>query len=175
MPRVDRRLMKNYAGYMSKKNLKNRSGFTLMELLVVTSILAALAVVVFTALNPVQRIKEANDSRRQADVDSLLTSIHQYIVDNEGNLPAGMSTGMAEIQLGTDTSGCAVSSGGCAAVGTACLNLTSPLSSYLKTMPVDPVSGSAGKTSYTVVVDSNNIITVRACGAQAATAILSSR
>lgn len=151
------------------------AGFTLIELLVVTSIIAALAVTVFAALNPPQRIKEANDSRRRSDVDSILIAIHQYIVDNDGSLPTGLSTGMVETQIGSDTSGCEISTAGCAAAAAACVNLTTPLTAYLKTVPVDPVSGSATRSGYTVEVDTNNIVTIRACGAQAASSISSSR
>lgn len=156
-----------------KRNLT--SGFTLIELLVVTSIIAALAIVVFAALNPPQRIRDANDARRRTDVDSLLISIHQYIVDNDGALPTGMSTSMAEQQLGTGLSACEISDGGCDTNLGACIDLSAPLAPYLKTIPVDPVFGTTSSTYYTVAVDSNNIVTVRACGAEASSEIYSAR
>ncbi len=145
---------------------QNQQGFTLIELLIVIVIIAVLAVTVFVALNPVKRIKDAQDARRVTDVENILTAIHEYIVDNKGNLPTGLSLGMSEVQLGTDTSGCAVSTGGCTATPSACLDLTTPLAKYLKSIPYDPSVGSAGKTDYTVAVDSNGIVTVRACGAE---------
>src|SRR5688572_19022328 len=116
------------------KVLTNSRGFTLIELLVVIAIIASLAVVVFVALNPSQRIKDSRDSRRSADVQSILTSIHQSIVDNKGALPAGLTTGMAERQLGTAATGCAVATNGCAVVNVACLDLSTPLTKYLKTI-----------------------------------------
>ena len=145
---------------------KNQQGFTLIELLIVIVIIVILAVTVFVALNPVKRIKDAQDARRITDVENILTAIHEYIVDNKGNLPTGLSLSMAETQLGTDSAGCAVSTGGCAATPSACLNLATPLAKYLKSIPYDPSVGSSARTDYSVVVDSNGIVTVKACGAE---------
>jgi hypothetical protein len=134
------------------------------------------AIVVFVALNPAQRLKDARDAHRTADVDTILTAIHSYIVDNQGSLPSGLSTGMSEVQLGSAGSGCTTSSGGCSVAATACTNLATPLAKYLKTIPIDPsLSFSSTKTNYSVVVDSNNIVTVKACGTEGSTNISSSR
>jgi len=162
---------------LPQKN-NNVGGFTLIELLLVIAIISALAITVFAALNPVQRLKDAKDSRRTSDVDTILTSIHQYIVDNKGALPSGLTTGMSEVQLGSGPTGCTIATGGCGVVSTACTDLSTPLTKYLKSVPVDP-SGSptytASKTGYSVVVDSNNIVTVKACGVEGSTNISASR
>lgn len=155
-----------------------QKGFTLIELLIVIAIIAALAVTVFAALNPVQRLKDAHDARRTSDVDTILTAIHQYIVDNKGALPTGLSTGMSEVQLGTGASGCAIATGGCSVVATACTNLATPLVAYLKSIPIDPTGGTtytSAKTGYSVVVDSNNIVTIKACGTEGTNNISASR
>lgn len=156
----------------------HQKAFTLIELLVVIAIIAALAVVVYSALNPAKRLEDARDSRRNADVDTILTSIHTYIVDNKGSLPAGLSSGMSEIQLGTGGSGCAISTGGCSVVAAACVDVSTPLVKYLKSMPVDPsgeTTYTSAKTGYSVVVDANNIVTVKACGTEGSTDISASR
>ncbi len=140
----------------------NNKGFTLIELLVVISIIVALAVGVFAALNPGQRLKDARDARRTSDVDSILTAIHQSIVDNKGTAPAGLSS--TEQQLGTAATGCAIATGGCNVAATACLNLTTPLAKYLASIPTDPLNGTAGTTKYSAVQDANGIVTIRACG-----------
>ena len=112
---------------------QKKKGFTLIELLVVIVIIAVLAVTVFVALNPGKRIKDARDSRRLSDLDSVLTAVHEYIVDNKGNLPTGLSAGMVEKQLGTAVTGCTTASGGCSVAGNAdCVDLTTPLVKYLK-------------------------------------------
>jgi len=147
--------------------MKNvRQGFTLIELMVVMAIISILAVSVFVALNPSKRIKDALDARRTTDISSILTAIHQYIVDNKGAFPTGLTAGMSEKQLGTVTSGCAISSGGCNITGSGdCINLSTPLVSYLKSIPIDPAGGSAALTNYSVGVDTYGIITVTACKA----------
>ena len=161
---------------MKFAHFDKQKGFTLIELLIVIVIIAALAVTVFVALNPVKRLADARDARRTADVETILTAIHEYIVDNKGALPTGLSTSMAETQLGTSATACGIVQAGCNSSTTACLDLTSTLSKYLKSIPVDPgASYSASKTGYTVTVDANNIITVKACGAEDTSSISQSR
>ncbi|HWY79466.1 MAG TPA: prepilin-type N-terminal cleavage/methylation domain-containing protein [Candidatus Sulfotelmatobacter sp.] len=155
--------------YLSSKE----KGFTLIELLVVITIIAALAITVFVALNPAGRLSNARDARRTADVDTMLTAIHASIVDNKGTAPAGLST--VEQQLGTATTGCAIATGGCTVTAVACLDLTTPLVKYLKSIPLDPKTGTAGITGYDAVQDSNGIVTIRACGTEGTNNISSSR
>lgn len=145
---------------------KIKKGFTLIELLVVVTILAILAVTVFVALNPGKRIKDSKDSRRSVDINSILTAVHEYIIDNKGALPTGLTAGMNEKQLGTAVTGCAVATGTCAVAGAAdCVDMSTPLVKYLKTIPIDP-DGTAALTGYSIVVDSNAIVTIKACGVE---------
>lgn len=161
--------------------LLTSKGFTLIELLIVIVIIATLAVTVFVAINPAKRFQDARDARRTSDVQSILTAIQQSIIDNKGALPAGLSAGMAEEQLGTDATGCAIATGGCSVVGgvgapgESCLDLSTPLVTYLKSIATDPKDGTAGKTKYAVVVDTNGITTVKACGTEGTTPIAVSR
>ena len=50
-------------------------GFTLIELLVVIAILGILAAVVLIAINPAERIKEANDTQIRSDVSTIASAI----------------------------------------------------------------------------------------------------
>lgn len=147
-----------------------QGGFTLIELLVVIAIIATLSTVVYVALDPVTRFADARNSRRFNDVNNILTAIHEYIVDNDGSLPPGIST--TEQQLGTCASG---GNTACPTAAAACLNLSSTLARYLKSIPTDPDGGIATTTNYSVVADSNNIITVRACNAELSETIQVSR
>ena len=143
---------------------KPHKGFTLIELLVVIAIIALLSVVVFVALDPVKRFADARNSTRFTDVNNIITAIHEYIVDNKGALPTGLSTSMLETQLGSCTTGGATLCTGAAA---ACVNLSTPLAKYLKSMPIDKGTGaSATTTGYSVTVDANNIVTVKSCMAE---------
>lgn len=152
--------------------VKRAAGFTLIELLVVIAIIAILAVTVFVALDPVTRFADARNSRRWTDINNYLTAVHSYIVDNKGVLPTGLSTSLAETQIGTCSSGGATNCSGAAA---ACVNLTTPLAKYLKSLPYDPKIGSVATTGYSVAVDANNLVTIKACGAENAAVIEVSR
>ena len=154
---------------------QSKRGFTLIELLIVVTIIAILAVTVFVALNPAQRLSDTKDARRSTDVDTILNAIHQSIVDNKGTLPSNLTLGGAEKQLGTGASGCAIATGGCAVTAAGCADLllgTQNLTKYLASMPVDPTGGTtytSSKTGYSAVVNSDGIVTIKACGAEGST------
>lgn len=161
---------------------KQRAGFTLIELLIVITIIATLAVTVFVAINPAQRLKDTRDARRTSDVQSILTAIHQAIVDNKGSYPTNFPAVGVEAQLGTGTAlVCSpLATGGCSVlVGQACVDLMAnvavDLIPYLKSMPIDPTTTfSSVNTGYAVVRDANGIVTVKACGTEGATPIAAS-
>jgi prepilin-type N-terminal cleavage/methylation domain-containing protein len=125
--------------------------FTLIELLVVIVIIAILAVVVFVALDPVTRFADARDAHRWSDVNSILTAVHECIVDNDGSLTACGIADTDTNELGT---------------GATELDLSTELAAYLKTMPEDPSTGTAAATGYTIAADANNLITVAAPDAE---------
>jgi prepilin-type N-terminal cleavage/methylation domain-containing protein len=156
-----------------KQNISQKKGFTLIELLLVIGIIAVLAVVVFVSLDPAKRFADARDARRQSDVETILSAIHQYIIDNKGAFPSGV--GVDERQLGTGGSACSVASGGCAVTDETCLDASSDLAKYLKSIPTDPQIGTAERTRYSVQSNADHIITVRACDTEGTTAISVSR
>lgn len=158
------------------KTQTSQKGFTLIELLVVIAIVVALGVTVFAALNPVQRLRDARDAQRITAVDQILTAIHTHIIDTK-LYPTGLTEGMLETQLGSgNAAACSpLATGGCNVLAsTACVNLTTPLANYLASMPFDP-NGTATVTGYTVVVDGNGLVTIKACAAEGGTNISVSR
>lgn len=168
------------------KRKKQTRGFTLIELLIVIVIIATLAVTVFVALNPAQRLKDTRDARRTSDAQSILTAIHQAIVDSRGSYPSNMPTvadGPKQLGTGDTAILCPALAGGGNCTTTAiCANLMADVAvdliPYLKSMPIDPTGGTtytAVKTGYTVIRDANGIVTVSACGTEGATVISASR
>jgi type IV pilus assembly protein PilA len=81
--------------------MRNRKGFTLIELLVVIGILAVLLAITLIAVNPAQNIQDAEDTQRRSDVTQILNAVSQYVVDNNGAVPAGITGTAAEIGDGT--------------------------------------------------------------------------
>jgi prepilin-type N-terminal cleavage/methylation domain-containing protein len=159
---------------MKTAQIKNSNkGFTLIEILVVIAILAILSAVVFVALDPVKRFEDSRNARRVSDVNTILTAIHESIVDTGGTLPGGLTTGMATpLEIGT----CAAAAGSALCTAVDCDDLGTALSTYLASAPIDPIGGAtydAVNTGYEVQVDANNIVTVEACAAESTTITVS--
>lgn len=55
-----------------------KKGFTLVELLIVITILAILSVAVIAALNPIEQANKATDARMKNDAAELLSAIERY-------------------------------------------------------------------------------------------------
>lgn len=53
-------------------------GFTLIELLIVIGVIAILAVAVLAAIDPVEQLRKADDSRRRADTVEVLKALDRY-------------------------------------------------------------------------------------------------
>ncbi|MEK7630793.1 MAG: type II secretion system protein [Patescibacteria group bacterium] len=72
--------------------MKKRSGFTLIELLIVIGLIAILAGVVFVALDPFTRFRDARNARRNADVASIASAVRVNQVDIGGRYMYGLRT-----------------------------------------------------------------------------------
>jgi len=86
------------------------------------------------------------------------------VIDTKGNIPSGIS--ITEQQLGTSVAGCVNLNRGCNVLQDSCLDLSTTLADYLKYIPYDPKNGSNSKTNYTISINSKNMVTVKACGAE---------
>jgi len=113
-------------------SIKTQKGFTLIEILIVIGIIAILAAVVIVAINPARQFAQARNAQRSSNVNTILNAINQYMVENNGTLPANITTTATEI---------------CATGGTGCADATPDLidlsvlttnEQYLVSIPVDP-------------------------------------
>ena len=82
---------------MTLRKTTLQQGFTLIELLVVIGILAVLLAITLIAINPAKQFAQANNAKRQSDVNAILNSVNQYMSDNKGTLPAGITTTAQEV------------------------------------------------------------------------------
>ncbi len=75
----------------------NKNGFTLVELMVVITIIAILTVIGITVYNGVQ--KNARDARRRADIDSIASAMEA----NYGKVTAGKYSALAGTMFSSNT------------------------------------------------------------------------
>lgn len=132
----------------------SHKGFTLIELLLVIGIIAILASIVIVAINPTKQLGDARNAQRKSDVNTILSAVYQYAIDNDGNLPSGITTTRHEI--------CATSATDCDSA----IDLDVLTGAYLVRIPRDPQVQSATGTNYYIVEGANGRITVDAPGAE---------
>ena len=171
---------------------KNLQGFTLVELLVVITIVAILSAVVLVALNPALRFQNARDSVRANDVQELLTAIKLDEVDNGGTLHTNISSLTADqfYMIGTGMSaGCDDNNTNCDVdMGTDghCVDLSFlQTEGYMAEMPISPSNvvtwddGSANGeegTGYVLEREGvDTVVHVYACESENTTTISASR
>lgn len=132
-----------------KKNKKE--GFTLIEILVVIGIIGILAAVVLVAVSPGRQFKQARDTQRVANVNTLLNAIGQNMSDHQGTLFCNgtIISGMQTPQImKSDTSGGGLDIADCL------------MPDYIAKLPFDPgdtggsyVSPDDYNTGYSLFID----------------------
>lgn len=150
---------------MIKRNMR---GFTLIELLVVIGIIGILAAIVLIAVNPGRQFAQARDSQRKADLLGITNAIYQFAAEHNGNLP---DTNVDPLVNSFPSSATCIGS------GASCFDLAAAgeieaaagqqelvVPTYIAAIPVDPSTGSAANTGYTVYRDANGRLVATATG-----------
>lgn len=135
-----------------------KKGFTLIELLVVIGILAILLAITLIAINPARQFGQANDTRQRSDVLQILNAIHQYVAENQGQLPGSIAGLVAATPTGFSST---------TALQPLCAQL---MTNYIPALPVIPTLNQPNitdctavggwDTGYTISRDAQNRITV---------------
>ncbi len=146
--------------------MKQRRGFTLIEILIVIGLIAVLAGVLIVALNPARQFSQARNAQRWNNIDTILSAVIANLTDNRGTftcaagvIPATatkMANGSGNYDIGP------------------CLSPT-----YAVSLPFDPSAAGAHWTSttdydlnYTIQRDATTgRITIAAPGAELAQVI----
>ena len=133
-----------------KNILRNQKGFTLIEILLVVAAIAILAGIVIVAINPGKQLADTRNAQRKSDVNTILNAISQYSIDNNGSLPAGISTTTTEI--------CATGAASC----TGLVDLTVLIPKYIVSVPNEPQGTTVNGAGYMVSKTSAGRISVSA-------------
>lgn len=134
----------------------SRAGFTLMELIIVIGIMAVLAVIVVTSVNPTKNLTDARNAQRESDVIVIMNAVHQYQLDT-GDLPDTLPyLTMKQI--------CRTGSKGLPCSGGVLLPMLE--GTYFASMPVDPLVTSGTGTQYWITRNSGRRVTVIAAYAE---------
>jgi len=149
-----------------KKLEPGSGGFTLIELIIVVSIIALLAAAAFVAVDPAKRLGNANNAQRWADVTAIADAWQKYMVDNNGSSPTTTQNINFQItKYGGATSSNTICDASTTSGGTIWID---PLvdNGYIGQIPYDPDSNivdGTTSTNYYLHYNANNTLTVGAC------------
>ena len=119
-----------------RRTLNSEGGFTLMEIIVVISILAILTGVVVISINPAQQFSRARNTERWSHINVILGAIGQNMADNKGVF--NCSTG----SIPTTTT----------VLGTSGYDIDSCIApTYTAILPMDPSTGTTTDIGYSIV------------------------
>lgn len=76
---MPRSLLKRF----SVLGVARQAGFTMIELLVVISVIGVLAVAVLSSINPIEQINKGRDTRTRSDAAQLINAIDRYVAIHE--------------------------------------------------------------------------------------------
>ncbi len=81
---LDKSVLRNdteiYMKLLTKRGFTK--GFTLVELLIVIGLLGAIALIVISAINPIEQSNKARDARFKADASQMISAIERFYASN---------------------------------------------------------------------------------------------
>lgn len=104
------------------KNNKQNRGFTLLEILLVVGAIGLLSGIVIVAINPANQLDKFRNTKRKANVKTILNGIFQYSIDQGGVLPPEITETELKM-LGTATTGCDTECGTLESAGSSSTNI----------------------------------------------------
>jgi prepilin-type N-terminal cleavage/methylation domain-containing protein len=86
------RAFRHILHFVTKCKHLSVQGFTLLELLLVIAVVAVLAGIILFALNPAQRLEDANSAQTIAKSDDIRKAIEAYVIDHAGSMPTNLAS-----------------------------------------------------------------------------------
>ncbi len=114
-----------------------KKGFTLLEILLVITLIGILSGIILSAINPSRQLAQARDAERLSEIRKISNALDMYTANNRGEYPSGLTSWYKDI--------CPV--GG----GIDCVDLSVLVPTYIDSIPVDP----DGVTNYRIGLDTN--------------------
>lgn len=136
------------------KPIYQNKGFTLVEILMVATIILVLSTIGVIALNPTRLMLNSRNNERSSDVSKILNIVWRYITEDENDINSlgTVPDCSTPLQIGT---------------GSGNLNLKNLfVPSYIEKIPEDPISGTESDTGYTICITTNNEIQISAPNAE---------
>lgn len=149
-----------------KKILKNREGFTLLEILLVVAAIGILAGIVILAINPGKQLGDTRNAQRKVDVNTILNGIYQYALDQNGTLPSGIALSTCATVVTNEICKTGVATSTCSASSLVALTELTTNEKYLVSIPADPTATSTNGVGYRVAKNVNGRVTVCAPNAE---------
>ncbi len=109
--------------------IKNRRGFTLIELMVAIGILGILSIAAITALNPLAQLQKAADARKKSDLAQIQRALETYYHDHQAYPNSGACNGVYYQIQGSNGD------------GNSCVEWGSSWQPYMNNVPKDPAAG----------------------------------
>src|SRR5579859_6308653 len=132
--------------------IRNKKGFTLIEILIVVIILGILAAIVIPQFSSASN--DARKSSLESTVQTLRSQVALYRLQHNDKLPgAGTGSAFSSSQFWTDLTTTTDATGAAVAAGT-----TGACGPYMQDVPKNALNTS------TLVVDGNNTATAATCG-----------
>jgi type IV pilus assembly protein PilA len=126
--------------------MKNRkSGFTLLEVLLIIGIIAVLAGIVIVAINPTRQLAQARNVQRKSDLLEINKALTQFFIDHK-YFPAAITSTLTDICNTDKMASSSVSSGYCDGY----INLSFLVPDYLGQIPTDAQISTASSTGYKI-------------------------